>query len=132
MKKKQDDRTTKQKMLRLFDNVGVKPVGRGTYGGYEFFIGDGMMKEPYPKMAKFGVEEQHFPNGCFVGLWFLAKGEEAINFGPPLFFERYDIELMKYDPSSRQKARMRAITNDAVAHIDALNDKDAKGFAFNA
>lgn len=120
-------KTTKQKMQTLFDNVGVKPVGRGSHKGYEFFVGDGLVKAPFPKFKKFGVEDWHFPEGCFVGLWFLAKDEEAVSFGRPLFFNRYDKDLIAYEPSSQQQARMRATTNDAVEHIETLVANEKEG-----
>lgn len=114
-------KTTKQQMQTLFDNVGVKPVGRGEHKGYEFFVGDGYVEDPFPRFRKFGIEDWHFPEGAYVGLWFLAKDEEAVSFGRPLFFNKHDKELLAYDFGSRQQARMRATTQDAVEHIEALH-----------
>lgn len=116
--------TTKQKMQRLFDNVGVKPTGRGEYGGYEFFIGDGYVDKPFPKFKKFGVEDWHFPEGVYVGIWFLTKGENVVSFGRPVFFNKHDKNLLAYDSASRLQARMRATTNDAVEHIEMLKESN--------
>lgn len=55
----------------------------------ELYIADGFTANPHEAFWRFGIDKGEFPFGCFVTMWWTAKGEDQFDIGVPLFFEAF-------------------------------------------
>lgn len=107
----------KKKIEKLFRSLGVLPVDRDMIHGREVFIGDGYSSAPHvPYVRRGALSSGAFPEGCFVTWWWVAKGEDKLDRGAPLFFETtHDVDNLAL--SVRQKGRINAAKVAAERYI---------------
>lgn len=106
----------KERIETIFRNAGLKPEERITVQDYSVFLADGFSLPPHHKVARFGVDPNDFPRGCYVTFWWAGK-DEKLHAGRPLFFEAF--HEREYDLETKKKARLQAALKDAAGHIDA-------------
>jgi hypothetical protein len=90
---------------------------RQRIGDYELFIATGESKPPHIRYQRFGIEPEEFPEGCFVTMSWLMKGENQLLIAWPTFFKK------NHDPYLSEKGKERARINraikDAEEHLEA-------------
>lgn len=99
----------KEKIESICRRSGMVPVSRGNIDGAEVFIADGFAAHPGITFKKFGVEPEDFPGGCYATLWWIAKSEDQLNVGQPMFFELF------HDPELTSDGKRQARINSAMA-----------------
>lgn len=98
----------KERIERAFRKAGVVPVDRCIIRGREVFIADGLSEPPHEIwVRRHALEPQEFPYGCYVTLWCIARGEDALDTGGLLFCDR-NHDMQEIAMSVRQKARINA------------------------
>ncbi len=78
---------TKAKMESMCRMAGMQPVARDTFEGHELFVADGFSAPPHHAFRRFGVEENEFLLGCYVTIFWFAKGEDKLDIGLPLIID---------------------------------------------
>ena len=119
---------TKDKMESMCRDAGMVPEARSKISGREIFVADGFSPIPHIAFMKFGVKKDEFKDGAFCTLWFAAKGEDKLDLGLPLIFDK------SHDPQIMGSARKHARINAAIRHAKstiATFDK-VKGAGLNA
>lgn len=107
----------KNDLERICRNAGMRPEKRESIGDYEVFVADGFSSIPAITMQRFGVEPGQFPNGAYVTLWWLGKGEDLLVGLPCIFDAHHDLHL----PSdARKPARINRAMQDAEKFAAAL------------
>jgi hypothetical protein len=103
---------------KAFDASGVKQVGRAKVYGHDILFGDGFVRHPFPQFQRFGVEEDDYPDGCYVTCWLWAADDRKIGFGRPIFFDAmHDVgEPLHW----RREKRLDTAKMDAVRNILSL------------
>lgn len=90
---------------------------RQRIGDYELFIAAGESKPPHFRYQRFGVEPDEFPEGCFVTMAWLMKGENKLLIAWPTFFKK------NHDPylseAGKKLARINRAIRDAEDHLAA-------------
>lgn len=92
----------------------MKPERRAKINGYEIFIADGFSKVPHFTYGSLGAEPGEFPNGAFCTLWFTVKGEENLDVGLPMFFEK------DHDPHFDEQTKKQARLNTAFKQAESV------------
>lgn len=104
----------KNRIERVFDNLGLKPVTREKFGDYEIFYGDGFSKAPhFLWQTRMEIQPGEFKNGAFVTFWWVGKDEKLL-IGRPCFFEPDQLS---------QNGRVNAAREDAMAVVSRLHRK---------
>jgi len=94
--------------------------------GYDCFIADGLCLLPEQIFWRFGITKKDFPQGCYATFWWVAKGEDHIMMGCPMFFEpRHNPELQ--DGATRKRARINAALKEAEAFLKKLKKVKTDG-----
>lgn len=110
----------KDKIETLFRSLECVPVDRETIHGREVFIGDGYSASPHvPYVRRGALSPGEFPNGCFVTWWWVAKGEDKLDRGAPLFFDAVH-DVYRISLSVRQKGRINAAKIAAEQYIKSI------------
>ena len=103
----------KEKIEKVFRNVGVFPAARETYKNYEIFYGDGFSRAPHKVWQDNGaLEPGDFPNGAQVVFYWVGKDERLLA-GRPLFFS----------PLYSQDLKIKEARQDARKFINAYEKK---------
>ena len=110
----------KSTLEKSFDEIGVKPVGRHKVYGFDILFGDGFVTKPYPALKKFGIEENEYPNGCYVTCWLWSTDDSKVGLGLPIFFDpMHDIA----QPLNwRRERRLDEAKMSAIHTIRSLKD----------
>lgn len=98
----------KAKIETICDAAQLSLERRQTVGEYELFIAAGESKPPHFRYQRFGIEPEDFPNGCFVTMSWLMRGEDKLEIAWPTFFEK------NHDAYMTDLGRARARTNRAI------------------
>lgn len=106
----------KNKIESICRAGGMRPVKRDKFDGAEIFIADGFSEWPHQNYRRLGLGPDVFIGGCYVTLWWVSKGEEDLDIGQPLFFERYHDG--GYTETSKQLARINTANETAKAYLE--------------
>lgn len=106
---------TKSKMEDMCRAAGMVPVARRYVGDHEIFVADGKSATPHRSFAKFNVDENDFPGGCYATLWFTSCGEK-LDIGQPLFFELFHNPELSHE--SKREARINSALTEAKKFLD--------------
>lgn len=110
-------RLDKTKIEGICNAAQLRLERRQRVGEFELFIADGVSKPPHFRYQRFGVEPTEFPDGCFVTMSWLMKGEDQLFIAWPTFFEK------NHDPfltdAARKRARINRAIKDAQEHLEA-------------
>lgn len=119
---------TKDKMESMCRDAGMVPEARAKIKGREIFVADGFSSVPHVAFMKFGVEPDEFPDGAYCTLWFAAKGEDKLDLGLPLIFQKN--HNPEYSDSMKKTGRINMAIKHAESTLKAY-DK-VKGSGLNA
>lgn len=103
----------KDDMERMCSNAGMRPEKRAKIDGHEVFIADGFSKVPHFTFAKFGVNKGEFPDGAYCTIWFCVKGEDKLDYGLPLLFEKNHDHPSLVEEGQKRTARINRALQDA-------------------
>lgn len=105
----------KDKLERIFSQVGLKPVKREKAGDYEIFYGDGFSRPPHLRwQSRNELKPEEFPHGAFVTFWWVGK-DEKLFFGRPVFFNVTEFS---------QAARLKKAREDAMKRLSTIARTD--------
>jgi hypothetical protein len=122
----------KEAVARMTAAAGATPVKREQYDGHEIFISDGFTFNAASQYSRFGVELGDFPNGAYVTMWWVAKGETRFEVGAPIFFKPdHDFDLFMGNKNLMQQARVNAAVATAKQIIDWRKKVRRNGLILN-
>lgn len=111
-------RTGKDKIERMCRAAGMAPADRRKVGDYDLLIADGFSLPPHRVFRRFGVEPNEFPNGCYVVIAWLMKGEERMFLGTPIVFDAFHDPA--YDKASKRRMRLNRAESDVKAMLKRM------------
>lgn len=104
----------KHKIERICRQAGMRPETRANIDGAECFIADGFSMMPHNAYRRFGVESTDFPNGMYVTLWWLSRGEDKLDIGQPLFFDVFHDGNLE----GKKRARINTALKEAKTFLE--------------
>lgn len=109
----------KDTIARMCAAAGLSPEVREKLRGYDLFIADGFSMIPEVHYRRFGVVKGDFPNGAYVTLYFLAKGEDKFDVGVPLLFDAFHNPEFGGDLVTKKRARINTARLEAEGFVKA-------------
>ena len=104
----------KQAVEEACRKAGMKPVLRTKILGAEVFIADGFSFTPEKVYARFGIEKNDFPLGCYATLWWIARDDD-LDIGQPIFFDF--LHDPSYDIPTKKIARVNTAVREATSFL---------------
>jgi len=113
----------KDKIEQMTSDAGLKPVSREKLGEYDLYIADGFSLCPHQKHNKFGIQPMDFPNGMYVTMWWVGRGEDG-GYMHHLFMDAYNDS--EYSWEDKKIMRINAARYDAGKFIETLKNHVTK------
>ena len=79
----------KEKMEKVLERAGVKPVAREKLGEYDVLIGDAFSLPPHSAHRRFDIEPDDFPNGMYVTWWIVDRDGGSVKDASLFFCDAY-------------------------------------------
>jgi hypothetical protein len=103
-------------IARACRNAGLSEELRKVVMGYDVFIADGFSSKPAETFWRFGITPTDFPSGCYATFYWIARGEDHVELGVPMFFEPFhNPELANNE--TRKKARINTALREAESFL---------------
>jgi hypothetical protein len=115
----------KEVMERCCRKAGMTPAERKKVLEYDVFICDGFSLPPHNNFRTVGVGPNEFPNGCYVTIWWAAKGEDNFDVGVPLIFDAFHDSSL--DITTKKKARINTAILEATGFLKARKKVQLNG-----
>jgi hypothetical protein len=109
---------TKDELEQRLNRAGLKAERKAAHRGGELFIAEGFFRDPPPGASAVSWLVDH-PAGYYQTVWFWAKGEDKLMYGPVLVFDAlHDVERLAL--GDRQRARLNATEQHARQFLDDM------------
>ena len=128
MKKKWLKQWTKDEVEAEIKKMGLAAAERYDSDLGVVFVAEGFKRDPWPSWKSLGIVEGEFPMGCYCAFWFVAKDDEHVDVGVPLFFdpmhtcERSGLVSNGWDKATMRQARVASALREAAGYLAGLKE----------
>lgn len=102
----------KDRLNQFCRSNGLEPVVKHTFPEGEVYVAEGFTMSP-EEIDPISVKSGDFPFGAYAVAYFIARGEDKIQYGPVLFFDAFHDKEEGWTPERKRQARLNKALEEA-------------------
>lgn len=106
----------KDRLNQFCRSKGLEPAVKHTFREGEVYVAEGFTMQP-EKIDPDSVKPGDFPFGAYAVAYFIARGEDRVQYGPVLFFDAMHDKEEGWTPERKQQARLNKALEEAKAFL---------------